>query len=99
MKKVVCSSVLFILLFCSGLFALPGIDEWMPTVSGEYVYYRDYTFTDETYIGFLQYDAGTYAVRYYSLGNTSDKKKSHSSKRYSNPSYNEKRFSLCRVDW
>ena len=74
MKKVVCSSVLFILLFCSGLFALPGIDEWMPTASGEYVYYRDYTFTDESYIGFLQYDAGTYAVRYYSLGNTSDKK-------------------------
>lgn len=56
------------------VFSLPGIVEWMPTNSGEFVYYRDFTFTDETYIGFLQYDAGTYALRYYSLGNTLDKK-------------------------
>ncbi len=65
MKKIVCISTGFIF-FSIALIALPGISEYIPTQSGEYVYYRDYTFKEETYIGFLQYDAGTYAVRYYS---------------------------------
>ncbi len=62
-KLLIISAVLF---FSYSLCALPGITEYIPTQSGEYVYYRDYTFEEETYIGFLQYDAGTYAVRYYS---------------------------------
>ncbi len=65
MKKTIIVSVLLVLTLVS-LGALPGINEYIPTQSGEYVYYRDYTFEEETYIGFLQYDAGTYAVRYYS---------------------------------
>lgn len=65
MKKIVIVSILLVL-FSVSLGALPGITEYIPTQSGEYVYYRDYTFEEETYIGFLQYDAGTYAVRYYS---------------------------------
>jgi len=65
MKKIVFVSVLLVL-FSVSLGALPGITEYIPTQSGEYVYYRDYTFEEETYIGFLQYDKGTYAVRYYS---------------------------------
>ena len=65
MKKIVIVSVLLVL-FSISLGALPGITEYIPTQSGEYVYYRDYTFEEETYIGFLQYDAGTYAVRYFS---------------------------------
>ncbi|NLK46791.1 MAG: hypothetical protein GX297_09115 [Treponema sp.] len=47
------------------VFAVPGVE---PKVDfpGTFVYYRDYTYEDETYIGFLQYDAGTYALRYFS---------------------------------
>lgn len=60
---------LLVLLFVSlaaGLFAFPGVTSLFPTASGQYVYYRDYTFPEETYIGFLQYDEGTYAIRYFS---------------------------------
>lgn len=59
---------LLALLFISmaaGLFAFPGIQSLFPTSSGQYVYYRDYSFPKETYIGFLQYDEGTYAIRYF----------------------------------
>lgn len=59
-------SVLFYLCFCFTIFAFPGIQDYLPTISGEYVYYRDYNFETETYIGFLQYDEGTYSIRYYS---------------------------------
>lgn len=57
--------VLLFLSLAAGLFAFPGISSLFPTASGQYVYYRDYTFPEETYIGFLQYDEGTYAIRYY----------------------------------
>lgn len=54
-----------LLVCCSFVFAIPGVE---PKVDfpGTFVYYRDYTYEDETYIGFLQYDAGTYALRYFS---------------------------------
>lgn len=59
--------VLFFLLLIPGIvFALPGVDDYLPTGSGQYVYYRDYTFKEETYIGFLQYDPSTYSLRYFS---------------------------------
>ena len=51
---------------CSmSVFAVPGVES-MVDFPGTFVYYRDYTYEDETYIGFLQYDAGTYALRYFS---------------------------------
>lgn len=56
---------LLFLSLAAGLFAFPGITSLCPTESGQYVYYRDYTFPEETYIGFLQYDEGTYAIRYF----------------------------------
>ncbi len=63
MKKIY---VVLLLIFTSvNLFSIPGVQDIMPTESGEYIYYRDYTFTTETYIGFLQYDEGTYSIRYY----------------------------------
>ncbi len=63
MKKLF---LLLTLLFTSfALFAIPGVDDIIPTESGQFVYYRDYSFTTETYIGFLQYDKGSYAIRYY----------------------------------
>jgi hypothetical protein len=46
------------------LFAIPGIKEYLPTDNGQYIYYRDYSFNYEAYIGFLQYDTHTYAIRY-----------------------------------
>lgn len=46
------------------VFALPGINEPLPTANGQYVYYRDYSFNYEAYIGFLQYSKNTYAIRY-----------------------------------
>ncbi len=64
-------SVFFYFFFSFTLFAFPGITDYIPTVSGEYVYYRNYNFDTETYIGFLQYDEGTYSIRYYSPKATS----------------------------
>ena len=53
-------------LFASlNLFALPGVQSPVPDTSGEYVYYRDYSFNRESYIGFLYYDDSTYEARYY----------------------------------
>ena len=63
MRKVLIS-ICFILMM-SVCFAIPGVENVFPITSGEYVYYRDYSFSTETYIGFLQYDESTIAVRYY----------------------------------
>lgn len=49
----------------TGLFAFPGFTPYIPDRSGEYVYYRDYTFARESYTGFLVYDEKTFAARYY----------------------------------
>ena len=45
--------------------ALPGVKPYIKDKSGEYVYYRDKSFTRESYIGFLTYDELTYAARYF----------------------------------
>lgn len=63
MKKLFLLLVLCVMPF--SLFAIPGVVDIIPTNSGQYVYYRDYGFTWETYIGFIQYDEATYGVRYY----------------------------------
>src|SRR5574344_1815344 len=57
-SAVVCAS------FCTA-FALPGVKAYIPDSSGEYVYYRDYSFERESYAGFLYYDDGTYGARYF----------------------------------
>lgn len=56
-----------IILFCSAVaaFALPGYTPFVPDTAGEYVYYRDYSFTRESYIGLLAYDEANYQIRYY----------------------------------
>jgi hypothetical protein len=58
-------AALFCLAAACGVYAFPGIDAYLPESSGFYVYYRDYSFERESYVGFLQYDEGTYATRYY----------------------------------
>lgn len=47
------------------VFALPGYTPYVPDTAGEYVYYRDYSFERESYIGILSYDEKTYQIRYY----------------------------------
>ncbi|MBQ0003444.1 MAG: hypothetical protein KBT21_07895 [Treponema sp.] len=52
--------------FCAGLaFAVPGVTPYIEDISGEYVYYRDYSFNRESYIGFLTYSNSTYSARYF----------------------------------
>ena len=60
--------VLFALVFIPGVAAaIPGIKPVVPDVSGQFIYYRDYTFENEdAYIGFLQYDEKNYALRFVS---------------------------------
>ncbi|MGI5172983.1 hypothetical protein H0R92_05195 [Treponema sp. OMZ 840] len=72
MKRIPIKQGLFaaVFAFCialclSSLYALPGVKDFLPTESGQYVYYRDSTFTQPVYVGFLQYDEGNYAMRYY----------------------------------
>ncbi len=67
MKKFfVFFAVLLALSVSAPLFALPGITQIMPEQNGAFVYYRDTTFIEETYIGIFQYDSSTYALRFYS---------------------------------
>ncbi len=44
------------------MFALPGIDSYLPDTSGEYVVYQDFSYAEETYFGFLFYDEETYGA-------------------------------------
>lgn len=53
-------------------FAMPGFKPYIADRFGEYVYYRDYTFQRESYVGFLAYDESTYAVRYYAPADISN---------------------------
>lgn len=61
MKKIL--SIVLAALFTGLAFAMPGVP--YTDNSGDYVYYRDYSFNRESYIGFLTYDSGTYAARYF----------------------------------
>ena len=66
MKKTVLSIFAVLSMAVMSLFAVPGFKSYLPDASGQYVYYRDYSFTRESYIGILTYDEATYQVRYYS---------------------------------
>ncbi len=72
MKKL---NILFatLLLSLSAGFALPGFEPVVPDHSGEYVYYRDFTFERESYIGFLTYDPQTYSARYFATADKNSK--------------------------
>lgn len=63
MKKIVI--FLFSLILTANLFAMPGFSSFIQDQAGEFVYYRDYTFERESYVGFLEYDSYTYQLRYY----------------------------------
>ena len=66
-KTFVSLFVIFVITLSA--FSFPGFEENLPTESGEYVYYKDFTFAKETYIGFLYYSEDSIGVRCFSNGN------------------------------
>lgn len=72
MRNTPFKTILFCMLIFSplSLSALPGVDNYIEDTSGEYVFYKDFTFVNQdAYVGFLYYDDATYAVRYYAPAN------------------------------
>ena len=63
MKKTILSLITSIILTTTAA-ALPGTTSFIPDSAGEYVYYRDTSFTRESYVGILMYDEATYQIRY-----------------------------------
>ena len=64
MKKLILSIITSIII-TTAAFALPGFTSFIPDTAGEYVYYRDTSFTRESYIGILGYDDSTIQIRYF----------------------------------
>lgn len=62
----------FFVFFSVNLNAIPGVNSYIPDISGEYVYYRDYSFKRESYVGFLCYDEKTFQARYFSPQNSQE---------------------------
>lgn len=72
LRTVFFTSVMtFVTLFASH--ALPGVTQYIPDNSGEYVFYRDSSFKNDTFVGFLFYNESTYAARIYSPANSKSK--------------------------
>lgn len=57
---------IFALILQSVCFAIPNTVRYFPDTSGEFIFYRDKSFTGEALVGFLYYDDSTYAARFYS---------------------------------
>ncbi|MBQ2529281.1 MAG: hypothetical protein II547_03395, partial [Treponema sp.] len=68
--KKVTLTVAVVALFSICAHAVPGMVQYIPDTSGEYVYYSDKSFKRTSILGFLYYDDGTYAVRYYAPADT-----------------------------
>ncbi len=64
MKRFILTLSIFLFHF-SLSFALPAVTPALPDYSGQYVFYQDFSFHRESYIGVLYYDESTYAFRYY----------------------------------
>ena len=47
------------------LSALNGFSKLLPDKSGDYLYYRDFSFSRESYIGILYYDDSSIQIRYF----------------------------------
>ncbi len=68
MKKYL--SLIITLLLSVSVYALPGITQSIPDVSGQFVYYKDTSFERESYFGIIYYDEGTYGLRYFAPART-----------------------------
>lgn len=64
MKKIF-TFVFTLLLTTFTAFAMPGFDSYIKDNSGEFVYYRDYSFPHEAYVGILYYSEDSIQIRYY----------------------------------
>ena len=64
MKKLILS-ILSIFILNAAVSPLPGFTSFIPDSAGEYVYYRDNSFSRESYIGILGYDDSTIQIRYF----------------------------------
>ena len=64
MKKQLISLITLAVISFSS-FAMPGFQSFLPDNSGEYVFYKDNSFTRESYIGLLYYNESTFQIRYY----------------------------------
>lgn len=68
MKKIF--TTIIISLFVTATFsALPYFDSYIPDEAGDFVFYRDNSFTRESYIGILCYDDVTLQVKYFAPQN------------------------------
>ncbi len=65
MKKQFCSALLAAFLLCASASAIPLVKQYTPDFSGEFVYYRDLSFTSPSIVGVIHYNASTYGARYY----------------------------------
>lgn len=65
MQKKIFSFLILFSISIFNLFSVPYFDSFIKDNSGSYVYYRDYSFFRESYIGILTYDESTYQIRYF----------------------------------
>ena len=73
-KKIFLSAFAIAFFSAAAVFALPGVNYHISDVSGQYIFYKDKSFSRESYIGIVFYDESTYGVRYFapSFGKNSD---------------------------
>jgi len=62
-KNIMMITVAAVLSVCAH--AVPGMVQYIPDSSGEYVYYSDKSFSRTSILGFLYYSDSAYALRYY----------------------------------
>ena len=63
MKKNLLMLILFHMTFM--VMALPGFNKLIEDKSGDYLFYRDFSFSRESYIGILYYDESRLQIKYY----------------------------------
>lgn len=52
--------------FTNFIYSLPAVNSLLADSSGEYVYYSDKTFSEQSIVGFIYYDDENYGMRYFS---------------------------------
>ncbi|MBR5646736.1 MAG: hypothetical protein IKX23_08875 [Treponema sp.] len=72
MKKLLVILTTFFIALSTAI-AMPGFESYIPDIPGEFVYYRDYSFARESYIGLLKYDDSTYQIKYFAPFDTKNK--------------------------
>jgi len=64
-KKSTFAALIVSIFSVISLNALPGVYQTISDTSGEFVYYKDNSFTRTSYVGVIYYDESTYGIRYY----------------------------------